>query len=107
MPHRTNVLANGKNVLISCHFFLDGFERLNLFSDGLLNGAALFEDVLLGIGQVDDGVDVAVQGLGEGAGGSRFAGPDIAGEEGESSGSSVVCGDAENRTAPSGNVPSV
>ena len=39
-------------------------------------------DAEVGVGQVDDGVDVAVQGLGEGPGGGRFAGTDIAGEEG-------------------------
>ena len=39
-------------------------------------------DAEVGIGQIDDGVDVAVQGVGEGAGGGRFAGADIAGEEG-------------------------
>ncbi len=39
-------------------------------------------DAQVGIGQVDDGVDVAVQGLGEGPGGGRFAGAHIAGEEG-------------------------
>ena len=36
----------------------------------------------VGVGQVDDGVDVVVQGLGEGAGGGRFAGADVADEEG-------------------------
>ena len=34
------------------------------------------------IGEVDDGVEVAVEGVGEGAKSSRLAGADIAGDEG-------------------------
>ena len=34
------------------------------------------------VGEIDEGVDVVVEGLGKGAGGGGFAGTDIAGEEG-------------------------
>ena len=36
----------------------------------------------IGIGQVDEGMEVAVQGMGKGAQGGGFAGADIAGDEG-------------------------
>ena len=53
-------------------FYLEGEQ------DFAVEGA----DAEMGIGQVDDGIDVAVQGLGEGAGGGGFSGADVAGEEG-------------------------
>ena len=39
-------------------------------------------DAEVGIGEIDDGVEVAVEGLGKGADGGGLAGADIAGEEG-------------------------
>jgi hypothetical protein len=39
-------------------------------------------DAQVGIGQIDDGIDVGVEGVSEGADGSRFAGADVAGDEG-------------------------
>ena len=38
-------------------------------------------DAQVGIGEIDDGVEVAVEGLGEGADGGGFAGADVAGDE--------------------------
>ena len=39
-------------------------------------------DAEVGVGQIDDGVDIAVEGLGKGSGGRRLAGADVAGEQG-------------------------
>jgi hypothetical protein len=39
-------------------------------------------DAEVGIGEIDDGIDVGVEGVSEGADGSGFAGADVAGDEG-------------------------
>jgi hypothetical protein len=36
----------------------------------------------VGVGEIDDGEEVAIEGVGKGAGGRGLAGADIAGEEG-------------------------
>jgi hypothetical protein len=39
-------------------------------------------DAQVGIGEIDDGIDVGVEGVSEGADGRGFAGADVAGDEG-------------------------
>jgi hypothetical protein len=39
-------------------------------------------DAKVGVGKIDDGVEIVVERLGKGTDGSRFASPDVAGEEG-------------------------
>jgi len=39
-------------------------------------------DAQVGIGEIDDGIEIVVEGLGKGADGGRFTGADVAGEEG-------------------------